>query len=103
MTKKSSYDYVSLKEDDLEGILPCPFCGDYDVEKQNVLAKVTDKHGWKRIECSGCGCSPNFAVYTYEEAIRLWNSRVVFSDSDEFQRGIEYYKRYLMDLINDME
>jgi hypothetical protein len=100
---KSSYNYETVPEDSLEGILPCPFCGSFHPEKQNFLAKVTDKQGWKSISCSGCGCNPSTAVHSWEAAIAQWNSRISFSDTDEFLRGVEWYKRYLMDIIIGVE
>lgn len=101
MTKTSLANCEYLEGDDLEGILPCPWCGEYSVEKENYLAKVTDKQGWKSIRCGGCGCDPTFYVHSWEEVIRLWNSRVTFSDSSEFQLGMEAYKRYILDVIED--
>ena len=103
MTKKSSYEYITLKGDDLEGLLPCPWCGEFSEDKQNFLAKVTDKQGWKSIQCDGCGINPTFCVHTWEEVTRLWNSRVDFNDSQEFMRGVESYRRHLLDLITDMD
>lgn len=100
---KSSYNYESLSGDKLDGILPCPFCGNFSEEKQNFLAKVTDKQGWKSIQCSGCGCNPSFCVHSWDEAVRLWNSRIDFSETDEFFRGMETYKRFLSDLINEVK
>ena len=93
---KSSSTYETL-----EGILPCPFCGEFEEEKQNFLAKVINKQGWYSIRCDGCGCNPSFVVHTWEECVRLWNSRVDFGSSNEFFRGIEAYKRHLLDMIKE--
>lgn len=103
MTKKSSYDYKTLEGEELAQLLPCPWCGEFTEDKQNFLAKVTDKQGWKSISCSGCGANPSFCVHSWEEVVRLWNSRVDFNDSQEYQRGVESYRRHLLDLITDME
>ena len=100
MAKKISYDYKTLTGEDLNKCLPCPFCGEFEEEKQNHLHRTIDKHGYYAIGCSGCGCKPKFCVRTEEEAIRLWNSRDSFSEEHEFQSGIEYYKRYLIDLMS---
>ena len=61
---------------------------------------IIDKQGWYSIGCSGCGCEPGFCVRSQEEAIKKWNSRVVFSEELEFQAGIEWHKRYLIDLLS---
>lgn len=103
MMAKNSSHYENLENDELSQFLPCPWCGEFTEEKQNFLAKVTDKHGWKSINCAGCGTNPSFCVYTWEEVVKLWNSRADFSGSNEFQRGVESYKRYLIDVINDRE
>lgn len=100
MATKSSYDYKTLKDEELAKCLPCPFCGEFDEEKANYLYRTIDKQGWYSIGCSGCGCEPGFCVRSEEEAIRLWNSRVTFSEEHEFQAGIEYHKRYLIDLLS---
>ena len=92
-------EYKTLEGEDLAKCLPCPFCGEFSEEKQNYLHLTVGRHGYHAIGCSGCGCEPNFCVSTEEEAIRLWNSRVVFSHEHEFQAGIEWYKRYLLDLL----
>lgn len=93
---------TTIEGKELEKILPCPFCGEFNIDKQNYLAWVEEGEsltGWKSINCDGCGCNPNFCVRTREEAIRLWNSRVTFSEENEFQAGIEYCKRWLIDLM----
>lgn len=100
MAKSSQAAYKTIEGEALKEVLPCPFCGEFDIEKQNFLAMVTDKYGWKSIRCDGCGCDPSFCVRTEEEAIKRWNSRVNFSEEMEFQAGIEYYKRYLIDLMS---
>lgn len=97
---KNNSQYKTLEGNDMEGILPCPFCGEFDEEKQNYLHQTINKHGWYSIGCSGCGCEPTFCVRSLDDAIKKWNSRVTFSEELEFQAGIEYYKRYLIDLMS---
>ncbi len=97
---KHTSDYRVLQGESLKQALPCPFCGEFDEEKQNYLHRTIDKQGWYSIGCSGCGCEPGFCVRSEEEAIKRWNSRVTFSEEMEFQAGIEYFKRYLIDLIS---
>lgn len=97
---KSQHHWETLKGDDLQEVLPCPFCGEFTDEKQNFLARVTDRNGFKAIRCDGCLCEPNFCCTTWEEATKRWNSRITFSEEQEFQAGIEYYKRYLIDLMS---
>lgn len=97
---KNSYDYKTLEGEELAQCLPCPFCGEFNEEKQNHLHRTTDKHGWVAIGCSGCGCDPSFCVRSFEEAVKHWNSRVTFSEEMEFQAGIEYHKRYIIDLLS---
>lgn len=96
MARKSSI-YKLISPEERETILPCPFCGEYCIEKQNDLSYVEDSYGWKAIRCDGCGIQPQFCVHSYEEATRLWNSRCRLSDSNEFRDGMEFYKRYLID------
>lgn len=103
MKKTSHSSYETLEGDALEGILPCPWCGEFSEDKQNYLAKVTNKQGWKSITCSGCGCDPGFCVHSWEEVIRLWNSRIDFGQSAEFERGVEWYKRYIIDMITNQD
>lgn len=102
MANKSSDDYKTLKDEDLKECLPCPFCGEFNEEKQNYLHRTIDKQGWYSIGCSGCGCEPGFCVRSEEEAIKKWNSRVTFSEEMEFQAGIEYFKRYLIDFLQEV-
>jgi hypothetical protein len=92
--------YRTLEGEELAKCLPCPFCGEFNIDKQNYLHITDDKQGWLAVGCSGCGCQPSFCVRTEEEAIKHWNSRVTFSEEIEFQAGIEYYKRYLIDLMS---
>jgi hypothetical protein len=96
---KSHYSWETIKDEELKEYLPCPFCGEFSEDKQNFLAKITDKNGYKSIRCDGCLTQPEFHVINWELAKKHWNSRVEFSESQEFQAGIEYFKRYLIDLI----
>lgn len=94
---KSTFKYI----ENPEGILPCPFCGNFSKKKQNHLAKLTDKSGFVSIHCDGCGCNPNFCVTSFEEAIKKWNSRVDYSEDSQFLAGAEYFRRFVMDYLEE--
>jgi len=96
---KSQYNWEPITGEELPDYLPCPWCGEFTEEKQNFLAKITDKNGYKSIRCDGCCADPQSCATTWEKAQKHWNSRVEFSESHAFQAGIEYFKRYLIDLI----
>ena len=99
---KRSDTWETIK--DTTGILPCPWCGEFSVEKQNFMAWViqgNEENGFKSIRCDGCGANPQLCVRDRQEAIRLWNSRVTFSEEHEFQAGIEYHKRQMIDLLQE--
>lgn len=94
-------DFTYISNEEKIGILPCPFCGEFEEEKQNHLVFITTGQGWISIHCDACGCNPDFCLKTKEEAIAKWNSRVGFSPLNEFRSGIEHYKRYLIDCMKN--
>ena len=79
----------ALQDDDAlvnAGLLPCPFCGGkgalwtdvhaYGSDEDEVNSMRLDPERPYRVECETCStCGPQ--VVSAEEAVRLWNKRVV--------------------------
>lgn len=53
-------------------IEPCPFCGNSEVEWDELYDSSTGTYQY--LSCSECGCSGPLGK-THEEAAELWNTR----------------------------
>lgn len=51
-------------------LLPCPFCGSLDLEKQHLEGTIL--HPAYRIRCDNCGASTGYTDNSCDEA---WNTR----------------------------
>ena len=60
-------------------LLPCPFCPEHEANEAGVrIANHKKKHFDKihfTVECTNCGCEPDFCCETEKEAIFKWNER----------------------------
>lgn len=68
-----------------KGIKACPFCGSIDItfDKETKCGGFGEYYENYYIRCNKCGCKKTFSqgylgtkVYTEEECIREWNTRV---------------------------
>ncbi len=85
-------------------LIACPFCGPSH-EIPLYMHRVKEKHMKEFIyfvECSNCGCGPNFYVETEEEAIILWNTRAELTKSENFTLGFESARNQILKIVEQL-
>jgi hypothetical protein len=60
-------------------LLPCPFCG-MDERNPPFIHSNKKKHFDEKhftVQCTNCGCEPDYCVTTEAECIKVWNNRKI--------------------------
>lgn len=70
---------------DVDGLLPCPFCGSAADKLVQAFTRVTDDLAFWSVECTGCGVEVADDA-SQAEADRHWNTRATLSPSDRDMR-----------------
>ena len=57
---------------DAERLLPCPFCGDSDVQEERTELSANT---WPVVRCQNCGAAGPCIHFQPEKAVEEWNRR----------------------------
>ena len=85
-------------------LLPCPFCPEKEAKDARPMVLSGKKKHFDDIhftvQCTNCGCEPDFCVETEEEAINHWNTREILPDTDAAITGFNIAKKRIIEMIN---
>ena len=70
----------------MEKLKPCPFCGGKTIEiswqkwgwqesKNDIIVDEYETHRSFKVECADCGCTSPDDLWTFEDAVKYWNTR----------------------------
>jgi len=82
-------------------LLPCPFCGPYADAKPMLLSNKK-KHFDKihhTVQCTNCGCEPDYCVETEWDAVTTWNKRDSLDKNQDFMNGYNHAKEDIKTMI----
>lgn len=87
----------------MEDLLPCPFCPENEAKKAKPMILFKKRKGFDNlnftVQCTNCGCEPDFCVESEDEAVSHWNSRVLLPDTDASIVGFNTAKKRIIELI----